>query len=172
MKSITSRANPVVSSFRDLATEPDPVGARLLLDGTHLVRDARDAGLGFECVAIAMSALDDDEEPAEIARSLHDRGHQVIVVNEPVLRAISPVRTPSGLVAIALRSPAVPGSLATDPNALFLAIVDVQDPGNVGALIRVAGLPGRHRWRSADRRLIRSDGERCAAVWAAVSAWR
>jgi TrmH family RNA methyltransferase len=143
VKSITSRSNPVVSAFRDLAADADPDGIRLLLDGTHLVREARDAGLGFECVAIGLSALDDGGEPADLARSLDDAGHEVITVSEPVLRAISPVRTPSGLVAIALRSDvARPDTLRADPDALFLVVTDIQDPGNLGALIRVAEAAG------------------------------
>jgi TrmH family RNA methyltransferase len=143
VKSITSRSNPVVSTFRDLAAEADPDGLRLLLDGTHLVREARDAGLGFECVAIGLSTLDDGGEPADLARSIHDAGHEVIIVSEPVLRAISPVRTPSGLVAIALRSrTASPGTLLPDPDAWFLVVADIQDPRNLGALIRVAEAAG------------------------------
>jgi TrmH family RNA methyltransferase len=143
VKSITSRSNPVVSAFRDLAADADADGIRLLLDGTHLVREARDAGLGFECVAIGLSALDAGGEPADLARWLDDAGNEVIIVSEPVLRAISPVRTPSGLVAIALRSDvAPPSTLVADPDALFLVVTDIQDPGNLGALIRVAEAAG------------------------------
>lgn len=142
MKSISSRSNPVVALFRDLAATPDAAGGRLLLDGTHLVREARDAGLGFESVAVVVSALDAGGEAATLARALHDDGHPVITVTEPVLRAMSPVRHPSGIVAIALR-PATPAhTLVSDPTALFLVVADVQDPGNLGALIRVAEAGG------------------------------
>ena len=43
MTSISSRHNPLVRAFRELARTPDPSGARLLLDGAHLVRE-RDGG--------------------------------------------------------------------------------------------------------------------------------
>ena len=142
MKSISSRSNPQVAAFRDLASTPDADGVRLLLDGAHLVREAHEAGLSFECVAIVVSALDSGGESAALARALHADGHQVVTVTEPVLRAISPVKTPSGIVAIARRAAPPARTLAGDPQALFLVLVDVQDPGNLGALVRVAEAGG------------------------------
>jgi len=53
MKTITSRQNPLVRAFRELADAPDLGGRRLLLDGVHLVRDARDAGIRLTAVAIS-----------------------------------------------------------------------------------------------------------------------
>ena len=65
MKSITSRSNPLVATFRDLAATPDGSGARLLLDGAHLVREASDAGLAFECVAVSAALLDSGGDEAD-----------------------------------------------------------------------------------------------------------
>ena len=56
--------------------------------------------------------------------------------------AMSPVRSPSGVLAIA-RPPS--GSVppwGTDPEPLLVCAVDVQDPGNLGAIIRVAEAAG------------------------------
>jgi TrmH family RNA methyltransferase len=142
MKSITSRSNPTVSLFRDLASTPDASGVRLLLDGAHLVSEAHAAGLSFECVAVAGAAFDDGGETATLARALHAEGHPVVTVTDPVLRAMSPVRHPSGIVAIALRPIQPARTLIDDANAFFLVVVDVQDPGNLGALIRVAEAGG------------------------------
>jgi TrmH family RNA methyltransferase len=142
VKSITSRSNPTVSLFRDLASTPDAAGVRLLLDGAHLVHEAHEAGLSFECVAVASAAFDDLSEPARLARVLHAEGHPVVTVTDPVLRAMSPVRHPSGIVAVALRPAAMARTLADHPAALFLVVADVQDPGNLGALIRVAEAGG------------------------------
>ena len=57
MKSISSRQNPVVRTFRALADDPDPTGERVLLDGAHLVRDAHAAGAVFELLVVASSKL-------------------------------------------------------------------------------------------------------------------
>ena len=37
MLTIASRTNPLIRTYRDLAAEADREGARLLLDGLHLV---------------------------------------------------------------------------------------------------------------------------------------
>jgi hypothetical protein len=62
MRVVTSRQNPIVTAFRTLADEPDQTGERLLLDGAHLVNDARSSGLRFEAVAVAASKLSSQTE--------------------------------------------------------------------------------------------------------------
>ncbi|MBF8300575.1 MAG: putative TrmH family tRNA/rRNA methyltransferase, partial [Acidobacteria bacterium] len=142
MRTISSRQNPVVRAFRELADAPDARGARLLLDGVHLVREARAADLELEAVAVAESSLTGDTEEDELARLLESAGAPVFRVTGAAFAAMSPVRSPSGIVAIARRD-------ASDADAIFrisggftLVAVDVQDPGNLGALIRVAEAGG------------------------------
>ena len=144
MKTIASRQNPLVRAFRDLADRPDPAGRRLLLDGAHLVREALTAGVEFEAVCVAAARADAETEEGTLARALHQRGINVVAVPDQVLAAVSPVRTPSGIVAIATRPQAVPDlpAIAGRGSGLVLVGVDVQDPGNVGALLRVAEAAG------------------------------
>jgi TrmH family RNA methyltransferase len=146
MKTIASRHHPIVRAFRDLADRPDSDGVRLLLDGAHLVREAIDAGLDFEQACVASSHLDRDTEEARLALVLQRRGLDVVVAPEKVLAAISPVRTASGIVAIAKqhRLPAAPDNVFSRPDAMVLVGADIQDPGNVGALLRVAEAAGAH----------------------------
>ena len=142
MKTISSRQNPVVRAFRELADAPDAGGARLLLDGVHLVREARAAALELEAVAVASSRLSGDTEEGDVARSLESAGAPVFSVNDAALAAMSPVRSPSGIVAIARRTPSDAGAICLTNNGFTLVAVDVQDPGNLGALIRVAEAGG------------------------------
>lgn len=142
IRSITSRQNPVVGRFRALATAADPSGARMLLDGVHLVRDAHESGHTFEIAAISSSRLTSDTEEAQVAETLARAGVDVVQVTEAVFAAMSPVRTPSGLVAIAIGRPASAATICDTPDALLLVAIDVQDPGNVGALVRTAEAGG------------------------------
>ena len=142
MRSITSRQNPVVARFRALADTADPAGARVLLDGVHLVREAHGAGHSFETVAIASSRMASDSEEGRLAQMLAHAGVDVVQVPDAVFAAMSPVRTPTGLVAIANRRPASASDLCNVENALVLVAVDVQDPGNIGALVRTAEAAG------------------------------
>jgi TrmH family RNA methyltransferase len=138
MKTISSRQNPLVRAFRLLAATPDPDLRRLLLDGVHLVQEARAAGLEFETVAVA----DGRSEAAELAEDLRRAGIGVVAVTEGVMSALSPVRTPSGIVAIAKRPAVDVRDICAHPRALVLVAVDVQDPGNLGALVRAAEAGG------------------------------
>jgi RNA methyltransferase, TrmH family len=142
MKVVSSRQNQIVSTFRALAGESDPSGARLLLDGVHLVAEARTSGLRFEIVAVAGSKLTSHSEEGALARSLRDEGIEVIEASDSVLDALSPVKTPSGIVAIAHRPVTTAAEICTKPDAFILAAVDVQEPGNVGALLRAAEAGG------------------------------
>jgi TrmH family RNA methyltransferase len=142
MKTISSRDNPIVHTYRELASEADANGARLLLDGVHLVRDAHAARLDFESVAVAASRLTEETEEAEVARALEAAGVPVVSAPDLVFAAMSPVRSPSGIVAIALRTPIDATAVWNTRNGFTLVAIDVQDPGNLGALIRAAEAGG------------------------------
>ena len=120
MRTISSRQNQALRAFRALADEPDPTGARLLLDGAHLVRDAHQAGARFELVAVASSRLASDTEEGALAHALDRAGADVIVTSDQLFGAISPVRTPSGIMAIAIREPSDPVEICQQPGGLVL----------------------------------------------------
>lgn len=141
MKSITSRSNPLVASFKTLADSPDPEGIRLLVDGAHLVQEARASGLEFEAVAVTSSSLAAKMEIAHLAQSLETDGQPIVEVSDSVLRAMSPARTPSGIVAIARRQHTT-RTAASHSAGFTMIAADVQDPGNLGALLRVAEAGG------------------------------
>ena len=142
MKRISSRQNPIVQAYRELAQEPDSAGVRLLLDGAHLVREARDAALRFESVVVAASRLDQETEERIIAESLEHAGVDVVAASDHVFEAISPVRTPSGIVAIAHHHSTTADAILEQARLFALVVVDVQDPGNIGSLMRVAEAGG------------------------------
>jgi len=142
MKAISSRQNPIVHAYRDLARTPDASGRRLLLDGVHLVREAHAASLPFESVVIARSHLNRATEEHALAQSLERAGVDVVSAGDPVFAAVSPVRTPSGIVAIALRHPPTMEAILTPARLFVIVVVDVQDPGNLGALVRISEAGG------------------------------
>jgi RNA methyltransferase, TrmH family len=142
MRIITSRQNPAVHLFRELADDADPSGVRLLLDGAHLISEALGARLSIEIAAVASTHLERDTEEGRLARTVHDAGVDVLEVSDRVFAALSPVKTPSGIVAIVTRTPVTPAVICAAPDAFVLAAIDVQDPGNVGAIVRVGEAAG------------------------------
>lgn len=135
MERIASRHNPIVKRFRDLAREGSSADA-VLLDGEHLLHDALAAGLVIEVAAFAERLA--SERLATLARWAARSGARVIVVNDRILAAISPVKSPSGAVAVARRRDASLDDVLASPEPLILVLHEVQDPGNVGAIIRSA----------------------------------
>src|SRR5687767_11206060 len=98
MERITSRQNPIVRRFRELI---DSRGEHLLLDGVHLLEEALASGVAIEVVAVT-DALADGPAGA-LARRAGAAGARLLNVSDSVLAALTPVRQPSGLVAIAQR---------------------------------------------------------------------
>jgi TrmH family RNA methyltransferase len=129
---ITSRRNPLVARLRDLHT---PRGRRrqgeILLEGTHLLQEALRLGL---------------EPSLVLATPAWWEGHSSLLAALP---ATTPLRTVSGSVleaaASTLHPDGVLATLATPPSpddaqrpGFILALDALQDPGNLGTLLRTA----------------------------------
>jgi TrmH family RNA methyltransferase len=138
MAVISSRQHPMVKACRAIARGDDP---RVLLDGWHLVVDALSTGLPLEWIAVHDTRRSGDEA-AQLARRAEAGGARVLHVSSAVIDAMSPVRTPSGVVAIAARPSIEPRALLAPDPALVVAGLGLQDPGNVGALVRSADAGG------------------------------
>jgi RNA methyltransferase, TrmH family len=137
VRRIASRQNPIVARFR-AAARGETDGA-MLLDGLHLLTDALDAGIRLREAAVAADDADRPELRGIVAR-LEREGVETSVAVAPVMAALSPVRSSSAVVAIADRpAPLVPGA---DTAPILVIAIDVQDPGNIGAIIRVAEAGG------------------------------
>jgi TrmH family RNA methyltransferase len=134
---ITSRQHAFVQKVRQVTRGDEQLS---VLDGWHLVGEALDAGIEIESVAIATDSP--DAQARQYLARLADAGTPVLHVSAAVMDALSPVRTPSGIVALARQRRADEARLISPAPALVLVCVDMQDPGNVGATIRAAEAGG------------------------------
>jgi RNA methyltransferase, TrmH family len=141
MRTITSRQNSTVRAFRELMRKRRAGDPRVLIDGWHLLVEARQAGVRIEYAAFAADPQN-ARETATAADDLAASGAEVFVASESVMEAISPVRTPSGVVAIGRHEAASLSAVHAHVNPLVLLAVDVQDPGNLGAMVRAAEAAG------------------------------
>jgi TrmH family RNA methyltransferase len=140
MLRLTRRQDAIVDRFRR-ATRRAPAEECVLLDGEHLIRDAVAAGIPIDVVIATHERWNElgdllhaiESQPAEAA---------IYEASPPVLDAASPVKTPSGIAALARWQPATLDRALGGPRPFVLAAVDVQDPGNFGAIVRSADALG------------------------------
>ena len=136
--SLSSRQDALVQRCRRLAADPS-ADTGVLLDGAHLIREALEAHLTLDVVLVTPDFLDgasaaDRSLPERAART----GAPVFAATARVMDAASPVRTSTGIVAIAVWTPSPIGRAFRPAPALAVGLVGVQDPGNVGAVVRSA----------------------------------
>jgi RNA methyltransferase, TrmH family len=136
---LTSRRNPIVARYR-AAAHGDLEGL-MLLDGAHLVADAVAAHVMLEHVVVAAEASAAAGIQPLLAQ-LSARGADIALASSSVMAAVSPLRSPSAIVAIARRPQADTTRVYAGSSPLLLIVNDVQDPGNMGAIIRVAEAAG------------------------------
>lgn len=133
---ITSRQNPLVARFREAAR--GDAGDVILLDGAHLIAEAIAAGIHIQLAAVVSTA----EDVGGLVETLTRRRVEVAAVSPGVMDAISPVRSPSAIAALATRPSGDVEQLYNGVTPMVVIAVDVQDPGNVGAIARVAEAAG------------------------------
>ena len=138
MKLIQSRDNPFFKELVKLDGSARNRGraGQTLLDGAHLLAAYLDAGYRPRHILLNAAALQD----GEIA-GLRARISEVPVtqLDDKLYAQLSELKTPTGLLAlIDLPQPDVPA--ATSRFALLLE--DIQDPGNLGSMLRSAGAAG------------------------------
>jgi TrmH family RNA methyltransferase len=137
MRRITSRHNPIVARFRAVGRGEEP---GLILDGQHLVEEALRSSVTVRDVMVTTDGLERREIQALVER-LERGGAAMVSVPRTVMSAVSTLRSTSAIVAIADRPRGADGRLYVG-TPLVIVACDVQDPGNVGAIVRVAEAAG------------------------------
>ena len=133
MRLLESRANPFLKLVRRLARggRRDP---RLLLEGEKLVQAALESGLPVERALVARGRGTREIPLLEAA------GVEVFETTEPLFKSVSSLEAPEGILAVARRPS---GSLeALSGESIVLVSAGIQDPGNLGAVARVAEAGG------------------------------
>jgi len=128
METLTSLKNPRVQAWRALKdTGTRRSEGRFLVEGQKMVGEALASGFAIEAVLL-------DERKAGLI-DVPD-GIACYLLPEHVLAAVCDTRTPQGCAAV-IRMRAVPLN-----GGRIVALDGVQDPGNVGTIIRTADAAG------------------------------
>lgn len=137
MKQISSRDNPDYRELLRLARSARERRSerRILLDGAHLIETYAHA-FGPAALTVVMRASSIDEPDV---RAWAGVGERTLVLADGLFNEVSPVQTPTGLLATA----PLPDTTRCGTKGGFRVFVDgVQEPGNVGAILRSAAAAG------------------------------
>ena len=132
MERITSRKNPLLEHIRRLDSGPyrRQCGA-FLCDSPKLVDEALRHGVTVTCVVVSDGVALPEHLP---------EGVRCVSVPADVMASLSPQRTPQGMLAVcALSDTAPPATLAP---GRYIVLDGVQDPGNVGTVLRTLDAAG------------------------------
>lgn len=132
MKYIHSVNNPQVKEWKKLLTKKgrDKTGS-FIVEGYHLVEEA----LNQVDIVTHLIVSENVELPPK-----WDYGEiPLTIVTDDVMKSLSDTETPQGVVAICQQEKA---EIANIKAKTFLLIDAVQDPGNVGTMIRTADAAG------------------------------
>lgn len=138
MKTITSSDNPRFRALLKLAQssrERRDAGLSLL-DGIHLV-SAYAGHVGAPDEIVVSRAGLDNPEVGRLLESLHPGS--VLMLSDGLFRQLSSVATPTGIMAV-VPTPRVPVPQVLEGASVWLE--DIQDPGNVGSILRSAAAAG------------------------------
>jgi len=138
MKFIQSRDNPFYKELAKLAGSPRQrnKSGQTLLDGTHLLAACLDNGKQPRHILLNAAALHDDETTTLLERI---KGVPVTQLDDKLFAALSELKTPTGILAL-IDIPE-PDSHAA-PSRLALLLEEIQDPGNLGSMLRSAAAAG------------------------------
>ncbi len=143
MKSISSRENPLFKQLVKLAESAAQrrTSGLTLLDGAHLIAAYR-AALGLpQSLIVGESAGDTEEIKHLLAQLTAEQAVPVVVLSDALFRAISPVKTPSGIIAL-IAIPAQDVIPVYQGESFSVLLEAIQDPGNLGSILRSAAAAG------------------------------
>ncbi|MGA7937597.1 MAG: RNA methyltransferase [Kovacikia sp.] len=133
---LTSLQNPLVKQMRKLHQAKERRQQQLfLLEGTHLLEAAWAANCSFVTLC---STTDWQSRHSQLWEQVSQKTQRVELVSPEVLRAIATTVEPDGVVATVERVSTPTPSFTS----LGLALETIQDPGNLGTIIRTAAAAG------------------------------
>ena len=133
---ITSAANPHIKHLRKLLTSAKARREEQLAiaEGIHLVESFLQTGTTPDQYICAQSALGHPEVKALIEQ-LAQTTAQAIVVSNDIFSSLSSVHASVGIMIVF--TPSQPAKFPETFTQTAVLLEDIQDPGNIGAILRV-----------------------------------
>ena len=138
---LTSTDNPKVRYFNSLKQNKSRKAAgKFLIEGIHLVGEAMQAGL-IDRILYSETVLK-TSEGKNLMGKIISSGVQSEEASVQVINHLSSVETPQGILASVNPKASDLGNLFEKPDPLIIVACGIQDPGNLGTMIRTADAAG------------------------------
>ena len=138
---LTNTRSPKFKHFLSLKKKKERSSeGKFIIEGIHLVSEAHKLGL-LDRVLYSREILR-TFEGKELMKKLSASRIQHDEVTESMIRELSEVKTPQGIIASARPRATDISSIFEDKAPLILVACGIQDPGNLGTLIRTADAVG------------------------------
>ena len=133
---LTSTRNPLVKQLRALgeSAKDRKEQGLFLVEGTHAITEAIATAYPLSIVCCTEKWIAANPDLYDQIESSTDEIKKLEIVSEEVLQAIATTKNPDGAIAVAL----LPSREVANINTLGLALETIQDPGNIGAIVRSA----------------------------------
>jgi TrmH family RNA methyltransferase len=142
VKQISSLANPIIKDIRALAAKKHRDETGLFLgEGLKLVTDALEENWPVRTICFAGSMRD---QPAvgKAAALVRARGGDVLEVTKPVLEKITRRENPQMVIGVFQQRLMPLRDVKQSGDALWVALENVRDPGNLGTIVRTVDSVG------------------------------
>jgi TrmH family RNA methyltransferase len=141
-RKITSASNPRVrEAITMLRAGRKRTPHVFLIEGPHLIEAALSQGAEIRSVFFSGSFAEKGEG-REILMALSTTASELFEVTGPILDRIAATETPQGIIAIGTIIPLSLGELPVGEKPLLIIIDGIQDPGNLGTIIRTSDAAG------------------------------
>lgn len=139
---LTSKDNPIIKTIRGISSG-SPKSSELLvaIEGVRILEEAVLSGCKIETVVLSEHFGIDSRE-RNLLNSWQSSKVRIYRIKESLFKNLSNVQTPQGAIALAQVPQKTITEVVLGKNALILCTWGVQDPGNLGTLIRTAKAAG------------------------------
>lgn len=137
MKFIKSKENPLIKEIKSFIDEKEKRKI-FLLESRKLVEEALKSEVDIKYILVTEKFV---EENTDFLEEL--KGFEIIMVDEKIVKNLSTVETPQGILALAFHKKRALKSLKSD--AVVLYLYKIKDPGNLGTIFRSAEAFGVER---------------------------
>lgn len=136
MEQITSRDNPIIKEFIKLKTSKSERKSKglFVIEGVKICLEAFCSDVAIDSVFVTERLLNKDERVKDFVNNMS----KAYIINDSVEKKMSDTKTPQGIFCVCKMLDKDFDIDTIYRGGLFLMLCCVQDPGNIGTIIRTA----------------------------------